>query len=144
MGGMYKLWSKWLGPTVLCCTGLAVPAVAASPLEKATNLTLPRPSVVGSAHNAPLDLRPPPLTGAAGVRFAEFGRLNDTGDDRRLASLGAAMNQDRTSNRTETFIRRFHREGLPLARLWQGHAAVVSLGLNPKGKPGLWLVKQTH
>jgi len=145
MGGMYTLWNKWLGPTVLCCTCMALPAVAAAPLEKVVNRTAPQPTAIAaSGHNAPLDLRPPPLTGAAGAHFAEFGRLNDTGGDNRLASLGAAMNQERASNRTAAFIQRFHREGLPLARLWQGHAAVVSLGLNPKGKPGLWWVKQTH
>jgi len=144
MGGTYTLWNTWLGPMVLCCTCIALPAVAASPLEKVINRPAPQPTAVASAHNAPLDLRPPLMAGATAARFAEFGRLNDTGDDKRLASLGAAMNQERASNRTEAFIQRFHREGLPLARLWQGHAAVVSLGLNPKGKPGLWLVKQTH
>jgi hypothetical protein len=123
---------------------MVLPAVAASPLEKVINHTAPRPTAVATTHSAPLDLRPPPLTGATDAHFAEFGRLNDTSGDKRLASLGAAMNQERASNRTEAFIQRFHREGLPLARLWQGHAAVVSLGLNPKGKPGLWLVKQTH
>jgi hypothetical protein len=84
------------------------------------------------------------LTATSEPKFAEFGPKAETGEDRRLASLGAAMMPERPNNRTEAFIQRFHREGLPLARLWQGHAAVVSLGLNPKGKPGLWLVKQTH
>ena len=141
---MSTVLNKWLGPTVLCCTCFSLSAVAASPLEKVANRTAAQPAAVASARNTPLDLRLPPLTGATGAGFAEFGRLKDTADDKRLASLGAAMNQERASNRTEAFIQRFHREGLPLARLWQGHAAVVSLGLNPKGKPGLWLVKQTH
>jgi len=144
MGGISKLWSKWLEALVLCCTCMALPAMAASPLEKIVSRTAPQPTAAASTHNAPLDLRPPPLTTTTSAHFAGFGRLNDTGDDKRLATLGAAMNQERPSNRTEAFIQRFHREGLPLARLWQGHAAVVSLGLNPKGKPGLWLVKQTH
>lgn len=140
MGGMSTLLNKWLGPTVLCCTCLALPAVAASPVQKVTSRTAPQPTAVASPRSAPLDLRPPPLTGEIGAHV----RLNDTGDDKRFASLGAAMNQELASNRAEAFIQRFHREGLPLARLWQGHAAVVSLGLNPKGKPGLWLVKQTR
>jgi hypothetical protein len=129
---------------MLCCTCVTLPALAASPLEKVTNRATPQAATAASARNTPLDLRPPQLMAAPASRFMEFGRLNDTGDDKRLASLGVAMNQDRASNRTEALIQRFHREGLPLARLWQGHAAVVSLGLNPKGKPGLWLVKQTH
>lgn len=143
MGGMSTSWNKLLGSMVVCCTCMVLPAVAASPLEKLTNLTATRPTAVASAHNAPLDLRPPPSPGTD-AHFAEFSRLSDTGDDKRLASLGTAMNQERAGNRTEALIQRFHREGLPLARLWQGHAAVVSVGLNPKGKPGLWLVKQTH
>lgn len=44
----------------------------------------------------------------------------------------------------ETLVRRFHREGLPVARLWENHSALVSLGLNAKGKPGLWLVQKTR
>jgi hypothetical protein len=38
---------------------------------------------------------------------------------------------------------RFRRERLPLARLWQNHEAMLSIGLNQRGKPGLWLVQKT-
>jgi len=144
MGGMSTIWNKWLGPTVVCCTCIALPALGASPLEKVIAARAAKPTTPSSANHAPLDLRPPTLAGAAEPKFAEFGRRSDTDEDPRFASMGAAMTQERPSNRTQEFIQRFHREGLPLARLWQGHAAVVSLGLNPKGKPGLWLVKQTH
>jgi hypothetical protein len=120
---------------------MALPAWSAPPLEKVLS---GRATPTSPAHNTPLDLRPPPLGGASVTRFIEFGRTSDTGEDKRLASLGAAMNQERPSTRTDALIQRFHREGLPLARLWQGHAAVVSVGLNPKGKPGLWWIKQTH
>jgi hypothetical protein len=37
-----------------------------------------------------------------------------------------------------------HREGLPVARLFETKGALLHLGLNPKGKPGLWLVQKTH
>ena len=40
--------------------------------------------------------------------------------------------------------RRVHREGLPVARLWENHAALVSLGLNQRGKPGLWIMQKVH
>jgi hypothetical protein len=57
--------------------------------------------------------------------------------------LGAAS-EGRVMGRTESFVRSFHREGLPVARLWENHSALVSLGLNGKGKPGLWLVQKTR
>jgi hypothetical protein len=44
----------------------------------------------------------------------------------------------------EELVLRFHREGLPIARLWENKSALVSLGFNPKGKPGLWLTQKTH
>jgi len=44
----------------------------------------------------------------------------------------------------QDFVRRVHREGLPVARLFETKGALVHLGLNPRGKPGLWLVQKTH
>jgi hypothetical protein len=44
----------------------------------------------------------------------------------------------------QDFVRRVHREGLPVARLFETKGALLHLGLNPKGKPGLWLVQKTH
>jgi hypothetical protein len=44
----------------------------------------------------------------------------------------------------QEFVHRVHQEGLPVARLFETKSALVHLGLNPKGKPGLWLVQKTH
>jgi hypothetical protein len=44
----------------------------------------------------------------------------------------------------QDFVRKVHREGLPVARLFETKSALVHLGLNPRGKPGLWLVQKTH
>jgi hypothetical protein len=44
----------------------------------------------------------------------------------------------------QDFVRRVHREGLPVARLFESKSALVHLGLSPKGKPGLRLVQKTH
>jgi len=44
----------------------------------------------------------------------------------------------------QDFVLRVHREGLPVARLFETKSALLHLGLNPKGKPGLWLVQKTH
>jgi hypothetical protein len=47
-------------------------------------------------------------------------------------------------SRAEEFVQRVRREGLPVARLWENKSALVHLGLNQKGKPGLWLVQKFH
>jgi hypothetical protein len=41
-------------------------------------------------------------------------------------------------------VRLFHRDGFPVARLWENKSALVHLGFNAKGKPGLWIVQKTH
>lgn len=42
----------------------------------------------------------------------------------------------------EEFARRVHREGLPIARLWETKSALLSIGLNQRGKPGVWFTKR--
>jgi hypothetical protein len=44
----------------------------------------------------------------------------------------------------EAFATRVHREGVPLARLWENKSTLVSVGLNQKGHMGLWLIQKTH
>lgn len=44
----------------------------------------------------------------------------------------------------QDFVRRVHREGLPVARLFETKTALLHLGLSPRGKPGLWLVQKTR
>lgn len=61
-----------------------------------------------------------------------------------LPSLGTEGAQERVPSRVEEFARRVHREGLPVARLWENKSALVSLGLNQKGKPGLWVIQKIH
>jgi len=50
----------------------------------------------------------------------------------------------RTRPTLQDFVSRVHREGLPVARLFETKSALVHLGLSPRGKPGLWLVQKTH
>jgi hypothetical protein len=52
--------------------------------------------------------------------------------------------QPRTMGGAEEFARRVHREGLPVARLWENKSALVSFGLNQRGKPGLWIIQKIH
>jgi hypothetical protein len=46
--------------------------------------------------------------------------------------------------RTAGLAERFRREGLPVAKLWENHAAFISVGLSPRGKPGIWLIQKTR
>jgi hypothetical protein len=59
-----------------------------------------------------------------------------------LPGMGAERPPARVPSRAEEFAQRVHREGLPIARLWENKSALLSLGLNKKGKPGLWLVQK--
>jgi len=59
-----------------------------------------------------------------------------------LQILGSESSTTRTPGRLEEFAGRVRREGLPIARLWQNKSSVLSLGLNQRGKPGLWFVQQ--
>jgi hypothetical protein len=112
---------------------------------------------------AHLDLRPPSagelglLSGAsdASVRAAaaagETSRLpsfrRQQADDRDSADHalpGFEAPQAHPVGMAQGIAERFGHEGLPVARLWENHAALVSLGLNQKGKPGLWLMQKTR
>jgi hypothetical protein len=44
----------------------------------------------------------------------------------------------------EKRVQEFRREGLPIARLWENHSSLVHVGLNQKGKPGLWVIQKLH
>jgi hypothetical protein len=61
-----------------------------------------------------------------------------------LPTMGGDGRGIRDQSPTEQLIRQVRKEGMPLARLWQNDEALVSLGLNPKGKPGLWLIQRTR
>jgi len=63
----------------------------------------------------------------------------------QLPSLGAELGPaPRQPSRIEELAVRVHREGLPVARLWQNKDALVHLGLSPRGKPGIWLIQKIH
>jgi len=61
-----------------------------------------------------------------------------------LPALGNDGHGIRDQTPAEQFVRRVHREGLPVLRLWQNKAALLSLGFNNKGKPGLWITQKTR
>jgi hypothetical protein len=70
----------------------------------------------------------------------------DLGTDDRInpSALGTGEQNFRAMSQAEIFARRIHREGLPVARLWESKSALISIGLNQKGKPGLWLTQKVQ
>jgi len=69
--------------------------------------------------------------------------LRDPDYREELPALGPDMPRPEPS-RIEALALKVHREGVPLARLWQNKNALLSLGLSPRGKPGLWLIQKVH
>jgi hypothetical protein len=71
-------------------------------------------------------------------------RQNSAQEQERMETPALGSDAMRTRPAIQDFVRRVHREGLPVARLFETKSALVHLGLNPRGKPGLWLVQKTH
>jgi hypothetical protein len=99
---------------------------------------------------APLDLHAPAAAMAAAAAadkpstaFPSALHPHTVAGSSRIQLPGGTEGpQTRIPNHLEEFARRVHREGLPVARLWENNSALVSVGLNPRGKPGLWLVQK--
>jgi hypothetical protein len=126
----------------LAALALAVPAMCAiGPMNSA----LASPPI----HRLTLDLQPPApeVTPAekTPTTFPSMRRrtLADL-EQAQQSSSSSESRQARIPGRVEELVLHFHREGLPLARLWENKSALISLGLNPKGKPGLWITQKTH
>jgi hypothetical protein len=69
-------------------------------------------------------------------------RQNPAQEQVELPALGSDGMRTRAS--IQDFVHKVHREGLPVARLFETKSALVHLGLSPRGKPGLWLVQKTR
>lgn len=146
----------------ICGLGVVSAAMAATPTNvtgittpaSANSYTLRQSGSTKSASDrqylARLDLSPPThFSTPSGVASTSLGfpsarrQLASAKDEDQLPALGAAdESAARTMSRAEAIARRLHREGVPIVRLWEGHTAFVSLGLNQRGKPGLWLVQK--
>jgi hypothetical protein len=138
---------QWLRAAAggLCAIGGISLASAAPPFSRETKLT------------AQLDLRLPPLATIAHGRESSpveeafpssIHHLDHLtvdiweGDRPSQPLLDAGGLAFRTVNPVEAIASRIRREGLPIARLWQSKSALLSIGLNQKGKLGLWLTKK--
>jgi hypothetical protein len=93
-----------------------------------------------------LDLRLPDTFTATLARSRGSGQaprdLDEGSYQGRVAAL-AGPNLQMVS-RLQSLAQRVQREGVPFARLFESRSALVSLGLNQRGKPGLWLIQKTH
>jgi len=157
----------------LCGLGLMSSAIAAPPFsgarsllstnDPARSLLVAGASFTHQAHpsTAQLDLRlagdsPPAIIHGATTAFASAAfpsaihHLNlgnaelGTDDHVQLRAFGTGELSFRVMSQAEIFARRIHREGLPVARLWENKSALLSIGLNQKGRPGLWLTQKVR
>ena len=143
----------------LCGLGVMNATLAAPPGSQRSPAGIP-PGMQRGVQALHLDLRPamdlrstmavPEKTSAAfpsSLHRQTLGgqeqlQLPDLGSDSARSRIEGA--QTRTMGGAEAFARRVHREGLPVARLWENKSALVSLGLNQRGKPGLWIIQKIH
>jgi hypothetical protein len=142
----------------LCGTGLSSSAIANPPLiggkspvstfDSARSVAAAgsRSAVRQENTSAPqLDLRPP-LDSSLAVILGPAALASYSGTDDLIArpsfgtreALFPVMN-----NQPGSWLHRARREGLPIIRLWNSKSALLSIGLNQKGKPGLWLIQKT-
>lgn len=134
-------WALW---------GLAAATVAtAAPPQGRGEMLTRNTARAESPALSRLDLRapanwPPPVAGTPAFPSAR-GASGDAvrrGLREDFASLGSDLPAMRTMSRAEEIAHRFRREGLPVARLFESRSALVSLGLNQRGKPGIWLIQK--
>ena len=152
----------------LVCSALASPPFSRGGLPpsiidsarsiSATSRSVARHEYMPTAH---LDLRPPAesaptihhggtdATASApfpsAIHHLDLGKADLGTDDRNWSpALSGGELNFRVMGQAEISAHRIHREGLPVARLWESKSALLSIGLNPRGKPGLWLTQKIH
>ncbi len=117
-------------------------AIAGQPLEKVAaalnhDSKATHPASALQAQRGHLDLRPPSqiLTGTDAIDSSVVSARP------RLFEVTAASSAPRS---VETMAHNFRQQGLPVARLFENKDSLIHLGLNQKGKPGLWIVHKLH
>jgi hypothetical protein len=133
-----------IAAAALCVIGCVGASYAAPPASLGTPGRGPAVAQ-NSGTRIHLDLRPPALDSVTNALNSQSFRPHALGlEERSGLNLGADAWQDKPSARMAELARRVHREGLPIARLWENHSALLSLGLNQRGKPGLWIIQKTR
>ncbi len=105
------------------------------------DLRLPADSPPTIIHGGAAALASAPFPSA--IHHLDLGKA-DLGTDDRIQppALWTGELNFRVMGQPEILARRIHREGLPVARLWETKSALLSIGLNQRGKPGLWLTQK--
>jgi hypothetical protein len=129
---------------------LASAASAAPPQGLLSRLQSSRPQSQIQASAQHLDLRAPSHATEMGTASEKSASVFPSMAHRQglaqeqveVSTLGSGGMHARPA--IQEFVHKVHREGLPVARLFETKSALVHLGLSPRGKPGLWLVQKTH
>jgi hypothetical protein len=108
-----------------------------SPSAKPASFLAQHLDLRAPVHTAPLQENTSVFPSA--LIHRQFGGVEQTA---QLPSLGAGNPRIRPP--LAELARHLQHEGLPVARLWENNSALVHLGLNQRGKPGLWLVQKVH
>jgi hypothetical protein len=129
---------------------LASSALAAPPLGRPQSRMQAQAQAPAQVSAQRLDLRAPSHAVESGdvaegslSAFPSMAHRQNPAQERvELPMLGSdSMHAHPT---IQEFVHRAHREGLPVARLFETKSALLHLGLSPRGKPGLWLVQKTR
>ena len=108
-----------------------------------------------------LDLRPPGESGptnvyrsadalasepiSSAIHYLDLGRPRPGTDNRfQPPAFGGGELNFRLMGRAHSLVRRIRRVGLPVGHLWETNSALLSIGLNQIGRPGLWLTHGIH
>jgi hypothetical protein len=87
----------------------------------------------------------PPIAFPALFQGSGASRADAARDDRSApAALGGVELPFQSASSVEKLARAVHRDGLPIARLWETPSTLLSIGLNRRGKPGIWINKKIH
>jgi hypothetical protein len=145
-----------LAVSIACSAVIALHQARAEPPREKVTIALSRDSKSSqSAASATaarsiagrLDLRPPVEAQMSNEEVAAIP-LNarfSTGNHRFSADESASSaGSTHIMSPLQTLAHNFRQEGLPIAKLFQSNQSLLHLGLNPRGKPGLWLVHKLH
>jgi hypothetical protein len=129
------------------CELTALQAALAEPPHQKAAVALSHGAKGQDRESPRLDLRAPsqtlsaeqaPTATAASNSHHFFGGESPFRSEADPAQAGHIMSP------LQNVAHNFRQEGLPIAKLFQSNTSLVHIGLNPKGKPGLWVMHKVH